>query len=311
MLLTMRPYQTAEDYWRVRPFLREVYLLNGRRQASWPVARWDYWRWPGVESWGDGPLEGSVFIWETPDGRLGAVLNQEGKGNAYLQVHPAWRSPALEAEMLDVAEAHLAMPDAQGHPTLCAWADAGDALRQALLLSRGYIRQGDPEIQHHRDLTAPVPEAPLPAGFTVRALSQDELPARAYASWQAFHPGEPDAGYDALGWQWYLDIQRCPLYRRDLDLVVEAPNGDLAAFCGLWYDDVTRSAYIEPVATHPDYQRRGLAKAMLCEGQRRAQRLGATLASVTGYSTAANALYSAVCGPAYDVSEPWVKVLAP
>jgi len=29
-----------------------------------------------------------VFIWETTDGRIAAVLNREGPGNAFLQVHP-------------------------------------------------------------------------------------------------------------------------------------------------------------------------------------------------------------------------------
>jgi hypothetical protein len=35
----MRRYETDEDYWQVRPFLREVFLLNGRREVSWHVAR--------------------------------------------------------------------------------------------------------------------------------------------------------------------------------------------------------------------------------------------------------------------------------
>jgi hypothetical protein len=84
----MRRYENKEDYWRVRPFLREVFLMNDRREVSWHVARWDYWRWPGVESWGDGPLEEKVFIWELSDGQIAAVLNSESKSEAFLQVHP-------------------------------------------------------------------------------------------------------------------------------------------------------------------------------------------------------------------------------
>ena len=108
----MRLYENEEDYWRIRPFLREIFRLNDWREVSWPVARWDYWRWPGVESWGDGPLEKVVFIWETPEGRIAAVLNPEGRGEAFMQVHPGLRAPELEAEMLAVAERHLAIPDA-------------------------------------------------------------------------------------------------------------------------------------------------------------------------------------------------------
>ena len=41
----MRPYQTEEDYWRIREFLREVSLLNDRHDFAWSLLRWDYWRW--------------------------------------------------------------------------------------------------------------------------------------------------------------------------------------------------------------------------------------------------------------------------
>ena len=39
MRLTLRPYQDENDYWRIRAFLREVFLLNGRRERSWHVPR--------------------------------------------------------------------------------------------------------------------------------------------------------------------------------------------------------------------------------------------------------------------------------
>ncbi len=155
-----------------------------------------------------------------------------------------------------------------------------------------------------------MPDVALPKGFTLRPLGDvDELPARSWFSWKAFNPDEPEANYQALGWQWYLDIQRCPLYRRDLDLVIVAPNGDIASFCTVWFDDVGRSAYFEPVGTYPTYQRLGLARAVMTEGLRRVQRLGATVAFVGGYSPQANALYNRVIGPAYAVSERWAKVV--
>ena len=71
---------------------------------------------------------------------------------------------------------------------------------------------------------------------------------------------------------------------------------------------MTRSAYFEPVATYTPYQRRGLAKAVMMEGLRRVQKLGATMAFVGGYSQEANALYTAVMGQDFDLSEQWVKV---
>ena len=104
MKLTMRSYQTEDDTWRIRGFLREVFLLNGRREVSWQAARFDYWRWHGIENMGDGRLERDVFIWETTDGQIAAVLNRESAGEATLQVHPGRRTPELEQEMIAAAD---------------------------------------------------------------------------------------------------------------------------------------------------------------------------------------------------------------
>lgn len=307
---TMRMCNGDEDYWRIRPFLREVFRLNDRRQVTWEVARWDYWRWPGIEGWGDGPLEEKVVLWELADGQIAAVLNSEGQGEAYLQVHPQWRTPALEEEMIEAAEARLAVTGEDDSRSLGVWADDQDALRQAILAQRGYARDGTAEHQHRLDLTAPIPDTSVAEGFTVRSLGDvDELPARSWFSWKAFNPNEPEEAFKELGWEWYLEIQRCPLYRRDLDLVAVAPNGDLAAFTTVWFDDVARTAYFEPVGTYPAYQRRGLARAVMTEGLKRVQHLGATLAFVTGYSPEANALYDRMMGPAYARCERWAKTL--
>jgi ribosomal protein S18 acetylase RimI-like enzyme len=106
---------------------------------------------------------------------------------------------------------------------------------------------------------------------------------------------------------WYRNIQTAPLYRRDLDLVAVAPDGAVAALCTIWFDDVTRSAYFEPVATVPEHRRRGLARALLTEGVRRLERMGARTAHVGGYSQAANGLYQSVMGSEHELYERWVK----
>ncbi|MEJ2209474.1 MAG: GNAT family N-acetyltransferase [Anaerolineae bacterium] len=318
MKLTMRPYRSEDDYWRIRAFLRQVMLLNGLREESWHVARLDYWRWHVAANCLDqDSIAGLVFRWETPGDEIAAVLNPEGNGEAHLQVHPGLRTAALEEEMLAVAEERLSV-ERDGQRALTAWTDDRDETRLALLERRGYSPGKWVEHQWRRDLEAPIPESPIPPGYTVRALGDvDELPARSWASWRGFHPDEPDEDYQ--GWEWYLNIQRCPLYRRDLDIVAVAPaiapsvapgeaaGGEIASFCTLWYDDVTRTAYVEPVATVPEHQRLGLARAVISEGLRRVRRLGATRAFVGGYEPAPNALYSSVLSPEHDRSQQWIR----
>ena len=96
MKLMMRPYHSEDDFWRIRNFLREIFLLNNRRMISWPVARLDYWRWHGILNLGDGKLEEHVFLWENEDSQIVAVLNREGAGQAFLQIHPAFKTADLE-----------------------------------------------------------------------------------------------------------------------------------------------------------------------------------------------------------------------
>ena len=79
------------------------------------------------------------------------------------------------------------------------------------------------------------------------------------------------------------------------------------SFCTLWYDDVTRNAYIEPVSTVPEHQRLGLVWVAIMERLRRLERLGATRAFVGGYEPEANTLYSSVLSAAHYRSEAWVK----
>ncbi|WP_367362535.1 GNAT family N-acetyltransferase [Mesotoga sp.] len=52
------------------------------------------------------------------------------------------------------------------------------------------------------------------------------------------------------------------------------PAREIAGFCTIWYDDVTRTGYYEPVGVVPEYHKRGLGKAMLTEGLRKLKRMG-------------------------------------
>ena len=276
--LMMRSYGDEEDFWRIRGFLREAYLLHERRPRVWHVARLDYWRWHVIENCQIGdPVEDMTFLCETAKGQIAAVLNQEGRGEAWLHVHPALHSgydtATLEEEMLAVAEERLAGTTPEGRRRLQVWAGERDAARQALLAARGYSKGDWPDHKRRWSSDRDIPAGRPPAGYTVCSLGDaSELPARSWLSWRAFHPDEPDEDYE--GWEGYRNIQRCPLYRRDLDMVAVAADGELAAFCTLWYDDVTRSGYFEPVGTEPNHQRRGLGRAVMCEALRRLQRLG-------------------------------------
>lgn len=88
-------------------------------------------------------------------------------------------------------------------------------------------------------------------------------------------------------------VTAMPDFRYDLVPIVAAPDGTLAAYCISWWDPRSSSVEIEPLGTHPDFRRLGLARAIVHEVFRRSHALGATYVMVWG-STAnpeAEALY--------------------
>ena len=303
---TLRTYQDEQDYWHIRGFLREVSLLNDRRDYSWSLLRWDYWVWHVNRNIFHLDLCETVHLWEL-DGRIVAMLNPDTPGEAFFQFHPVWHTPEISAEMLEIAEAKLSKTKEDGKRELILWVNAADDMLKDLFTRRGFTRSKfSAEHMRRRFFTTPTPDPVPPSGYTVRALGDEsELPARSWLSWKAFHPDEPDEKYQ--GWEWYRNIQRVPLYRRDLDIVAVAPDGELAAFCTVWFDDVTRTAVFEPVGTHPAHQKRGLGKAVMSEGLRRAQNLGASLATVSSYGKGAHALYESMGFTEFDLLEPWIK----
>jgi GNAT superfamily N-acetyltransferase len=305
-----RPYQSEDDYWRMREFLRHVFELNGRLERSWHVSRLDYARWHTCLNCARVGLEDVAYLWES-DGQIVAFLMPDGGcGEAHLSVDPGLRTLELEEEMLSVAEERLARIREDGSRRLYVWTPDQDSQRRDMLKRHGYTQGDWPEYQWRRQLSVPIREVPLAPGYTIRSLGDGlELLERCYASGLGFHEGDiKTAVENREDPTWYRNIQTAPLYRRDLDLVAIAPDGAVTAFCTVWFDDVTRSACYEPVATVPAHQRRGLGRALLTEGLRRLQRMGALTAFVSGYSPAANALYFSVMGPDHSLSEPWVRV---
>jgi ribosomal protein S18 acetylase RimI-like enzyme len=81
-----------------------------------------------------------------------------------------------------------------------------------------------------------------------------------------------------------------------LDLVAVAPDGRLAAFCIGWALSDHSETQVEPLGVHPDFQQLGLGRAVLLEGLRRMQAIGARRAHVETYSVndPARGLYESV-----------------
>jgi ribosomal protein S18 acetylase RimI-like enzyme len=191
---------------------------------------------------------------------------------------PELRSGPLEHELLDWAESGAGA-------NLTASSLSTDSRRLAFLRERGYELASDatPLDFHVRDL-ADAGAAELPAGFRLRTVRPCDLERRVAVHRAAWEPSRVTV--ESSG-----DVTAAWPYRADLDCVVEAPSGELAASCLAWLDDENRVGELEPVGTAPRYRRRGLASAVCRFALRRLREEGATRAIVYSNTPEAKALY--------------------
>jgi GNAT superfamily N-acetyltransferase len=92
------------------------------------------------------------------------------------------------------------------------------------------------------------------------------LPDGYRLSSRAQHPDRPHHLAVRNGAEVADRLRRCSLYRPDLDLVVEAPDGQVAGYGLFWADPITRVGLVEPMRTEQSHQGRGIARHVLTTG---------------------------------------------
>ncbi len=150
--------------------------------------------------------------------------------------------------------------------TLDASCRADDTERIALLERHGFVMQEVRSLHLVRSLNKPIPTPQVPAGFSIRHVAgEQEVKALVALHRAAF-------GTENMTVEQRLAMMRVPEYDAGLDLLVIAPDGSFAAYCicSISQEQNERTGrnegYTDPVATHPDFQRRGLAQALLLTG---------------------------------------------
>lgn len=144
-----------------------------------------------------------------------------------------------------------------------------------MVKSKGYdIDERYPRPISLLDVPQAFPKINLPEGFRIKSLADENNLQKIHrVLWRGFnHAGEPPEN----GIEDRRKMRSGPNFRKDLTIVIEDPTGNFVSFCGMWFEAVNKIAYVEPVATDPDFRRVGLGKAAVWEGIRRCAFLGAT-----------------------------------
>ncbi len=234
----------------------------------------------------DLPYRLSSWAFDDPD-NIGLWFNEKEQLVAWAVLQtPFWTidyvyDPAvdlkLHPEILAWADhrAWATLNTAIGHPAWFVMVFSGQVERIHDLENAGFKCQSDvgedswSKVLMRRSIQTPVKVYRPPAGFMVHPLA-GEKEVEAYVE---LHRSVFESKNMTVDWR--LRTLRHPAYKPELDIVVEAPDGRLAAFCIGWLDQNSHDGQVEPIGCHQDFRRYALGRVALSEGLHRLQALGA------------------------------------
>jgi mycothiol synthase len=254
-----------------------IKFLKGVRPAAWIN------EYPGVvdlqEALGRTSIQEKTRLWINEQGEPEAfVFVLEPYNQLVFEVAPDVE-PRIEDELIawGIKCANRSMEDLAMN-TLDTSCREDDLRRIKLLERHGFIRLEVNSLRLARRLDASIPAPQLPAGFSIRAIfGEEEVDQLVVLHRAAFKTSN-------MTREERLSIMRAPQYDPTLDLLVISPDGRFAAYCTCSISsaenklDGVRVGHTDPVAVHPDFQRLGLARALLLKGAQLLKERGMELA---------------------------------
>jgi predicted N-acetyltransferase YhbS len=271
MSIQLRAYVQEKDYDRIGDFLIETYR-PGPFFLNWLQPRWEYMHYhPFIKD-----LDLTKIGIAEDDGEIVGIVHFEHQyGQVYFQVHPEFE--AAKGILFNYAEETFRGKSTKdGREYLALFINEHDTALEGMAKERGFEKRPEFSEENSRIvLDHPIPEVQLPDGFAIQSLAdENDFYKINQVLWRGFNHEGPAPDEDV---QSRKDMQKAPNFRKDLNIVAVAPNGNYVSYSGIWVVEANRVAYVEPVATDPDYRRMGLGKAAVLECVRRSKALGAEI----------------------------------
>ncbi|MBN2379960.1 hypothetical protein JXM67_09195 [candidate division WOR-3 bacterium] len=283
----------SDDFLKIRDFLVANYNAF-EHPVNWDMVRWNYARYfcaPMIGAWGLGEREekipdttgkkseeavrfweSSIGVWETDDGEIAGVVCPD----EYIPWHPAFgqaflqRSPdheSLLAEMLEYAEKTFI-----GKNMTRIYVGEYDKALQDAVGASGFHRDAKPCLNYMEFDLADIPESKLPDGYRFVTMAENnDIEKRREVVGLSFNHPDPNDWATAYS---YKQLQAAPDYRKELDIVIERPDGKWVACTIAWFDEFNRIGTLEPVGAI----QLGMGREIVIEGLRRLRDLGAKVA---------------------------------
>ena len=270
--------------------------LVGRTRAAGGLSHPGGQQWWLRELWRDERDDFGAYVWADADGAIDAFALVDGffavmeraEGGPTRMEQISW----LESELRGLGRTSVGFHVVDGQPLL------------AELEQRGYQRYGT-ELELVADLSAEPERAPLPDGYRFGSLLDvtDEAYIEGHvAAWSDVQP----SSYRA---ELHERVKAMPQFRPDLVVAVIAPDDRVAACCIGWLDEQSATLEIEPLGTHRDFRRLGLAHAVVKAVQHRAWANGATRVLVWNQPETNPAAYKLYTGAGMPPNRSLIELL--
>lgn len=245
-------------------------------------------------------------IWEDDKGVAAWVLASPKYRGFDAQVRPDLRGGDFERDVLKYAEEQtLKYMEIYGYDAeeLVAEACQCDKDRSRILIDLGWTFDSEAEYVLNRRLLHDIPDFQLAEGYrirTVRGLEEAEAVAKLHldvfttSNWTA---------------EQYRANMKNPGYKPEREYLAVDQNGNLAAFTVTWLDELNKSILFEPVGTHPDHRRKGLARVLMFSAMKEVRDKGFETALVqnAGANDASKGLYLAMGFKPWQKEDSYVK----
>ena len=277
MNITTRQFQLLTDAGLIWDFLTDIY---DREKGSGVAA--PFFEYALQSSWMDTSYCYLDRLWLDGDRIAAFVFYEAPVTDIYFSVRRGYEFLADEL----VAYAVSSMPNFDGKQRLVLF--NGQEYLMEAAAKRGFAQTADYEDRYF-DFRKEL-DHPLPSGYHFVEPEDVDGFRLAKLLWYGFDHGDegafegwdqPDRSMDWTPAKSYKGVigpmtAPAPHSTHQYDVIVADENGDYVCFSGMWWVPENRLAYMEPLCTHPDHRRKGLASAALSRHYHRMKALGAT-----------------------------------
>lgn len=218
------------------------------------------------------PVGDLVQVWTDGPEVVGIIICLRFGCSFDLFLAPRLRGTGVEEELLEDAYRTTAKYAGPSQQYILTDVFSGDRTRRAALTNLGFTEYRIWDDVRERSLDVPIGQSTVD-GFVIRPATVDDADGLAAARNGSFDE-------DWTGQQYRRQVMDKPGYDPDREIVAVAPDGRIAAYTVYWTDTRNRLGLFEPVGTHRDFRRLGLARAVMRYALRRMRAAGLTSVSV-------------------------------